>query len=434
MGMGKTVIVLTALADLLYEFEVGKVLVIAPLRVAKTTWPEEVKKWEHLRHLRLSSITGPRAKRERSMTADADIYLINRENVGWLVGNISKKAPWIWDTVVIDESSSFKNNQTIRYKALNKFIDKTDRLIEMTGTPAPNGLFDLWAQMKLIDGGKRLGKYKRSFRDRWMTQVRKGTNIYTWELRKFAEPQIHDRVKDVVLTLQADEYLELPEILYNRIPITLKDEVFEKYKHLAKEYCLELKEDTVTAANAGVLRIKLMQAANGAIYVEHPEYEILHDEKLNALLEILDVIPGPAIVVYGFTCDKERIMEALSSRKISNRLLSKPQDEKDWNAGKIHRLLLHPASAGHGLNIYQNGVSDLIWYGPTHNLEHYLQANARITGGLRAKGKQPRIHHLIASGTVDEIVETGSISKQGFQNRLLDATAAYVRQIVKQDS
>lgn len=425
MGLGKTVATLTAIKYLINRFQINNVLVIAPLRVARKVWSDEIRDWTHLPDLKISKIIGNAETRSTAMEAHADIHLINFENVLWLVNHFKRKGdtqfrrPWPWDMIVVDESSGFKNQHTQRWKALRRVIQKTTRVVELTGTPAPNGLVDLWAQVYLLDYGKRLGKTLTAFRERWFSPP--GYGQFKWMPYAHAEKEIHERLKDIVFSLNTDDFLELPPVMYNTIRVDLTSTQMNDYLRMEKMYFMKIGEKEITAVSAGVLFGKLLQLANGAIYTnKEGDWELFHDAKLDALQEIIEVTPGNVMVVHNFRADLARIQKRLLDTNINFRKLDKPKDEDDWNAGKIRALLLHPKSAGHGLNL-QHGGETIVWFGLNPSLELYEQASARIAGGLRRLGKNVEIHHIVTDGTIDEVVMDMIAQKEATQNRLLDA-------------
>lgn len=426
MGMGKTVSTLTAIDDLILLGEVNKVLVIAPLRVAEDTWSTEVDKWDHLKHLRISKILGTKKQREEAIDTDADIYVTNRENVDWLVAECFNS--WIWDMVVIDELSSFKSSKAKRFRALKKVRPYFKRIVGLTGTPAPNSLIDLWPQIYLLDGGQRLGKTITGYKERYFKPGRRnGYVVYNWEIKEGSEESIQNKISDICISMSAKDYLDLPERIDNRVEITLPVKVMDTYRQLEKDLVLEIGEEDITAANAAVLTNKLLQLANGAIYSEDKEMVRIHDEKLDRLEEIIDIANGkPVLVFYNFKHDYDRISKMLTKNKIKHQTLNTSDDIKKWNNGEIQVALLHPASAGHGLNL-QYGGNIIVWFGLTWSLELYQQANAR----LHRQGQKETviIHHLIAKGTVDEDVMNALANKEVNQNMLLEAVKARLKEV-----
>lgn len=418
MGLGKTVITLTALERLMYDrFEVGRVLVIAPLRVAEDTWSRESEKWDHLKHLRISKILGTPQKRREALAADADIYVINRENVVWLCSELA--GDWPFDTVVIDELSSFKSPKAQRFKALRKYIVKSKRVIGLTGTPAPNGLIDLWSQIYLIDGGERLGRTVTGYRDRYfLPDKRNGMTIFTYKLKPDADRLIWDKLSDICISMRAEDWLTLPERIDNLVTVRLTDKQRKAYDEFEREQYIEFAEGEVTALSAAALTNKLLQFSNGAVYKSDGGYIETGSGKLDALEDIITAAGGrPVLCFYSYKHDLERIRARFD---FAQTLDNSSQIER-WNRGEIPLLLAHPASAGHGLNL-QAGGSIIVWFGLTWSLELYQQANAR----LHRQGQQQKVivHHLITEGTCDEKVYQSLQGKSCVQDDLLDALKA----------
>lgn len=422
MGMGKSVTTLTAIFELMYDyFDVSRVLVIAPLRVASSTWDEEIDKWDHLKGLRISKVLGSEKERVVALYKKADIYIINRENVTWLVERFG--SDWPFDMVVIDELSSFKSSKAQRFKALKKVRPFIKRIVGLTGTPAPNGLIDLWPQIYLLDGGERLGKTITGYREKYfLPDKRNQMIIYSWKLKDGAEEAIFEKISDICVSMKAEDYLELPERLDNIIPVDLPKKAKEQYEVLEKELILSIADTDVLAGSAAVLANKLLQIANGAVYDEDGEVKHIHDEKLKTLDELIESASGkPVLVFYGYQHDKDRLLTHLKALK--PRLLQTDQDIKDWNKGQVPILLAHPASAGHGLNL-QTGGNIIIWFGLTWSLELYQQANARL---WRQGQKQTVvIHHIIAKDTIDERVMKALEDKDVSQAALIEAVKARV--------
>ncbi|MFT9597705.1 SNF2-related protein [Mesobacillus sp.] len=420
MGMGKSVSTLTAILELMYDyFDVAKVLVIAPLRVASTTWEEEIEKWDHLKDLRISKVLGTEKQRVAALYKKADIYIVNRENVTWLVERLD--SDWPFDMVVIDELSSFKSSKAQRFKSLKKVRPFIKRMVGLTGTPAPNGLIDLWPQIYLLDGGERLGKTVTGYREKYfLPDKRNQMLVYTWKLKEGAEDAIYGKLSDICVSMKSKDYLELPERIDNVIPVELPKKVKEQYDRLEKELILSIEESDVLAGSAAVLANKLLQVANGAVYDEVGEVKPIHNEKLKALDELIESAGGkPVLVFYGYQHDKERLLHHL--KKLKPRPLQTDQDIKDWNQGKVQVLLAHPASAGHGLNL-QTGGNIIIWFGLTWSLELYQQANARL---WRQGQKQTVVvHHIIAKDTIDERVMKALDDKDVSQAALIEAVKA----------
>lgn len=437
MGLGKTVSTLTAMQDLMREFVVGRVLVIAPLRVARKTWTDEIEEWAHLKGWTVSKIIGDPERRRAGYEAEADLYLVNRENVQWLVeqfiqpvnGKWQPVRPWKWDTVVIDESSSFKNHAAKRFKALKRARPFMKRMVQLTGTPSPKGLQDLWAQIYLLDQGERLGKHITAFRNRWFRPPNYGE--FGFQPLEHAEQEIMEKISDLVLTLRAEDYMDLPPVMTNVIPVEMAGPTKKLYRDFKREAVLELVDgDVIQAVNAGVLWGKLLQLANGAVYYGEDEWEVFHDLKIDALLETLELINGRAIIVYNFRSDRARVIEAMRKKRLNFRVLKDEKDEVLWNAGEVDYLLLHPGSAGHGLNLHKSGAETIIHFGLNPSLELYQQVNARLAGGHRRAGKNVVIHHIVTAGTVDERVLDILDSKEQLQSALLDATKEIVEEVV----
>lgn len=424
MGMGKSIATLTAILELMYDyFDVAKVLVIAPLRVASTTWEEEVEKWDHLKALRISKVLGSEKQRVAALYKKADIYIINRENVTWLVERFD--SDWPFDMVVIDELSSFKSSKAQRFKSLKKVRPFIKRLVGLTGTPAPNGLIDLWPQIYLLDGGERLGKTVTGYREKYfLPDKRNQMIVYTWKLKEGAEDAIYERLSDICVSMKAKDYLELPDRINNVISVELPMKSKEQYDRLEKELILSIEEADVLAGSATVLANKLLQMANGAVYDEDGEVKPIHDEKIKALDELIETANGkPVLVFYGYQHDKDRLLHHL--KKLKPRILQTDQDIKDWNQGKIQVLLAHPASAGHGLNL-QTGGNIIIWFGLTWSLELYQQANARLW--RQGQKQSVVIHHIIAKDTIDERVMKALEDKDVSQAALMEAVKARMNQ------
>lgn len=417
MGLGKTSITLTAMMDLLFDsFEAHRVLVIAPLRVARDTWPTEIEKWQHLQLLTYSVVVGTEAERKAALSRSADLYIINRENVKWLVEQSGFR--FDFDTVVIDELSSFKNHQSKRFKSLMKVRPGIRRIIGLTGTPSSNGLMDLWAEFKLLDMGKRLGRFIGVYRNTYfMPDKRNGQIIYSYRLLPGADEQIYRQISDITISMKAGDHLKMPELVMNNYTVELSDSERERYVKLKQTLVLQLPETDISVANAAALSGKLLQMANGAIYDEDKNQIHIHDRKLDALEDLIEGANGkPVLVAYWFKHDLERIKQRFTVREIKT-----VTDIRDWNAGKIPVAVIHPASAGHGLNL-QAGGSTLIWFGLTWSLELYQQTNAR----LWRQGQKDTvvIHHIIADGTIDNRVLKALQSKEKIQSGLIDAVKA----------
>ena len=390
-------------------------LVIAPKRVAEDTWTREHKKWDHLRELRISKVLGTAAQRLRALEQDADVYVIGRDNVVWLVDHYSKKKHWPFDMIVIDELSSFKNPQAKRFRALRKILGVTQRVVGLTGTPSPNGLMDLWAQVYLLDRGERLGRTIGAYREKYFRAgARNGYVVYKWEPLKGAKEQIEEKISDICVSMSAADYLTLPERIDNVIPVKLTDAEMELYKRMEQDQLLQIEDSDVVALNAAAVMTKLLQIANGSVYSMDGTVVNIHDAKLEALQEIIDTTDSPVLVFYSFKHDLDKILEAVSGARV----LNGPEDIRDWNDGKVRVLLAHPASVGYGLNL-QEGGHTIVWYGLTWSLELYQQANARLY--RQGQEKPVIIHHLIAEGTVDEQAMAALQAKDTSQAALLAA-------------
>lgn len=423
MGLGKTSITLTALNELIfYKHNVNRVLVIAPKRVAETTWTAEALKWEHLKHIKFSKILGTRKQRQKAIQAEADIYIINRENVAWLVENY--KDNWIWDCVVIDELSSFKNPSAIRFKKLKQVLPHINRIYGLTGTPASNGLIDLWAQIYLLDRGKRLGKTVTSYRNEYfLPDKRNAFTVFTYKLKAGAEERIRENISDLCVSIDSSEYVSLPERIDMKTVVKLDPKVLNQYESMERDMLLELPEGEISAVNAAAVTNKLLQIASGCVYDESGSYHVIHDSKLEALKEIIEAAgDDPVLVFYNFKHEKERILEEFKGSVV----LDTEQDAKAWNEGKIKLLLAHPASSGYGLNL-QDGGHIIVWLSPTWNLEQYQQANARL---FRQGQKQPVIiQHVLAEGTIDNQVMKVLEGKDKEQSALLKALEAKLKEL-----
>ncbi|HFZ6574820.1 DEAD/DEAH box helicase [Streptococcus dysgalactiae subsp. equisimilis] len=426
MGMGKTATTLSAVNELMFDrFEVTKVLVIAPLRVANTVWSDEIEQWAELRHLRYSKIVGTPKQRKEALQKDADIYIVNRENLPWLVEQCS---PYFkWDMVVIDELSSFKSWQSKRFKAFMAMRPYMKRIVGLTGTPSSNGLMDLFAEFKVIDGGERLGRFIGEFRSRYFEEGRRNGNIvYEYIPMDYAECQIQDKISDITISMKALDYLDMPELISTKKLVRMSEKEKEKYSQFKKEYVMsELDGLEVTAANAASLTNKLVQLSNGAVYSDDHTVVALHEQKLDALEDILESANGePVLVAYWFKHDLARIIGRLEKLKVKSRVLKTEEDIREWNKGNVPVGLLHPAGAGHGLNL-QKGGHHLVWFGLTWSLELYQQTNAR----LWRQGQEAEtvvIQHIVTEGTIDEEILKALENKDAQQERLIEAVKAQV--------
>lgn len=425
MGLGKTVTTLTAINELMYDmFLVSRVLVIAPKRVAEDTWTTEAGKWDHLEHLRISRVLGTAKERLAALQAEADIYVINRENVVWLVEHYRKS--WPFDMVVVDELSSFKSNQAKRFKALKQVRPLVERFVGLTGTPSPNGLLDLWPQMYLIDRGQRLGKTITGYRQRYFNPGKSnGYVVYSYEPKAGAEEAIQKQIADICISMKAEDYLQMPELVVNDIPVKLLAQEMECYRELEREKLMEVDGEQVTALTAATVYNKLLQMANGNVYTDDGAVLEIHRRKLEALEEILDTANGqPVLVFYNFRHDYDSLVKAF--RRYKPRTLKGQEDIREWNAGRIPLLLAQPASMGHGLNL-QAGGHIIVWYGLNWSLELYQQANARLYRQGQKQGVV--IHRLVAEGTVDEDVIQRLESKDATQESLMDALKARIKAV-----
>ncbi len=417
MGLGKTISTLYAIEQLMYDsFEVQKVLIIAPKKVAESTWAQEARKWNQTKHLRVASILGSAADRIKAVESESDIYVMNRENVQWLYEYLTKNKKFPFDMLVIDESSSFKNPQAKRFKAMRKMRPLFKRIVILTGTPAPNTLMDLWAQMYLLDGGERLGKTITEYRTRYFRPDKtNGHIVYSYRLQQGADNVIYDKIQDICMSLKAKDYLNLPDRLDNVITIELTDKERDLYREMERTHILTLVDEEISALNAAAVANKLLQMANGAIYNEDGDAIVIHRQKIERLKELVEVNDGkPILVFYNFKHDLESIKDAFP-KSVE---LKTDVDVEEWNKGNIQMLLAHPASAGYGLNL-QAGGHIIVWYGLTWSLEQYQQANAR----LHRQGQQEPVivHHLVAKDTMDEQVMRALERKEVGQDALLEA-------------
>lgn len=423
MGLGKTVSTLTAVKRMIYSFEVSKVLVIAPKRVAETTWTTEADKWEHLRCLKLSKVIGTEKERAEALGADADVYVINRENVCWLVRYLNGRMSF--DMLVIDELSSFKSHTAQRFKALKSVRYQFSRIIGLTGTPAPNGYMDLWAELYLLDGGERLGKYITRYREEYFHPlISVGAVVYRYGLNAMSDIVISKKISDICVSMKAGDYLRLPKRIDNTINVILSKDEKRQYDRFEREEILKINGETITAANAAAVTNKLLQYANGAVYDETKNVHTIHDAKIEALEELVEAASGdPVLVFYSYRHDAARIMERL--KKYDPVMLEGEKDISDWNEGKTKVLITHPASAGHGLNL-QAGGHIIVWFGVTWSLELYQQANARLH--RQGQTKSVMIYHLITKGTMDERVMKAIANKENGQNAMIDAVRAIMNE------
>ena len=426
MGLGKSVITLTAIYELcLNRFEVSKTLVIAPLRVARDTWPEEIQKWDHLKGLTYSVAVGTATERRAALLQKTHIHIINRENVQWLIEESG--LPFDYDMVVIDELSSFKSYQAKRFRSLMKARPKVQRIVGLTGTPSSNGLMDLWAEFRLLDMGRRLGRFITHYRDEFfLPDKRSAQQVFTYKPKPGAEDEIYRRIGDITISMKSADYLKMPECVLNEARVTMSDSEAALYKAMKDDLVVTLKGEEIDAANAAALSGKLCQMANGAIYGEDKHTLSIHERKLDALEDLIEGANGkPVLVAYWFKHDLARIEERLHKQHIPFSRLDTQESIVRWNRGELPVALIHPASAGHGLNL-QAGGSTLIWFGLTWSLELYQQTNAR----LWRQGQQAEtvvIHHIITKGTIDEQIMTALRRKDKTQTALIDAVKAQLK-------
>ena len=425
-GLGKTVVTLTAINRLInYSFEVTKVLVIAPLRVAEHTWAEECDKWEHLKGLKISKVLGSEKKRSEALSTHADIYVINRENVAWLVATHGYLFHnHFFDMVVIDELSSFKSSKSTRWKALKAVRPFLGRVVGLTGTPAPNGYIDLWAQMYLIDKGDRLGKFITRYRETYFSSVGRGNVVFRYDLRPEAQNKINSLISDICISMKAEDYLQLPKRLdyFNKIDLGKFKKDYNKFE---RDCVLELfteEDETITAASAAALSNKLLQFSGGAVYDEDHNTHVIHTKKLEALEDVVEAANGePILLFYAFKHEESRIIEHFKNLRVVK--LDTPETIRAWNSGEIDIAIAHPASVGHGLNL-QHGGNIIVWYGLTWSLELYQQANARLH--RQGQSKPVKIYHLISEGTIDEEIVKALSNKDKTQNGLMQAVKARI--------
>lgn len=427
MGLGKTSITLSAISELKYgRFEVQRVLVIAPKKVAEATWQREAAKWDNLKHLRFSTVLGSESKRIRALNTPADIYVVNRENVVWLVDYYKNDCPF--DMVVCDEFSSFKSHRAKRFKALSAIRPHIKRIVGLTGTPSPNGLEDLWSQVYLLDRGVRLGRYYTHFRERYFEPGRRSRDvIYEYDPKDGAQDAVMSRIDDICISMKASDYLQLPECIYDDVPVVLSPKAKKAYRELERTMILELPEGDIDVTSAAALSNKLQQLANGAIYDGDHEAHEIHDCKIEAFLELVEKLNGQhALVFYNFQHDRERLMTALKKTKLRCRIYKNADDEQAWNDGQVDILLAHPASTGYGLNLQQGG-HHIIWFGLNWSLELYQQANKR----LHRQGQEHPVivHQLICVGTRDEDLAEALDKKDEVQAYVLNSLMARINAV-----
>lgn len=424
MGLGKSVITLTAINELkFYRFQVCKVLVIAPKKVAEGTWQKECQKWDHLQHLQISTVLGSEKKRMAALNAAADIYVINRENVTWLVDLYRDQ--WPFDMVVVDEFSSFKSHSAKRFKSLAAIRPHVNRFVGLTGTPSPNGLMDLWSELYLLDGGERLEKRFGAFRERYFRPGRSnGYVVYEYLPRKGSREAILNKISDICISMKADDYLTLPDCIDDEVPVVLDNQARKAYNTLERQMVLELEDEDLTVTSAAALSNKLIQLANGALYDANRGVHEIHSAKIDALMELLESLNGkPALLFYSFQHDKWRILAALRKTKLRVRTLNSVDDQDAWNAGEVDVLLAHPASCAYGLNLQQGG-NHIVWFGLPWNYEQYVQANKR----LHRQGQTEKVivHHLVVQDSRDEDVMKALGKKEKAQDYVLESLKARI--------
>lgn len=426
MGLGKTAITLTAINELKFNrFEISRALVIAPKKVAEATWSSEAQKWEHLRHLRISKIIGTETQRIRAVNTPADVYVINRENIQWLVDHY--RSDWKFDMVIADELSSFKNPKAKRFKSLTWVRPHIRKFVGLTGTPAPNGLMDLWAQIYLLDSGERLGKSITAFRKAYFSENTHGGNFSTFEEKNGSADLIKQKISDICISMKAEDYIELPERTDVIVPVELDSKARKLYDKFEHDMFLQIDEDSLDAGTAAVLTNKLLQFAGGAAYDPEGKTIAVHDCKTEAFMELIEAAQGqPVLVFYSFRHELERLIELLKRAKLNYGELKTPEDIDRWNRRELNVLLAHPASAAYGLNL-QAGGSHIIWFGLNWSLELYQQANAR----LHRQGQTERVivHHLVVKNSADELVMAVLQSKTVVQDGLLEALKAKIREV-----
>ena len=419
MGLGKTVITLTAIDELMYNsFEVKRVLVVAPLRVARDTWSSECGKWNHLKHIKMSLILGDERERIRAINRNADIYVINRENLAWLIDHYGKSFPY--DMVVLDELSSFKDPSSKRFRKMKSVRPFVKRIVGLTGTPAPNGLLDLWSQIYLLDMGKRLGRYISAYRNEYFVpDKRNGQVIYSYKPRPYAEREIYKKINDLCVSMKAADYIKMPDRVDNFIEVKMSDNEKRLYDRLERDTLLPFSDGDIDAVNAAALATKLLQMANGAVYDENKNVKHIHNKKLEALEDLYEAANGkPVLIFYMYKHDRDRIKALIGQ---DARELDSARDIADWNAGRIKAAIAHPASTGHGLNL-QSGGSTIIWFGLTWSLELYQQANARLW--RQGQKETVIVHHLVTKDTIDEQVMKVLQKKEKGQSALMNAVKA----------
>jgi SNF2 family DNA or RNA helicase len=436
MGLGKTVITLMALQALMDDFMTAHTLVIGPKRVARKVWTDEIARWDHIRDFEVQKIIGTPKQRLKAINTPAEIHLINRENVTWLHDQFIQNKAWVrkwhWDTVVLDESASFSYQSSQRWKSMRYLRKKIDRMVELTGSPDTRSLRGLWAQIHLLDQGKRLGYSEQAFLDRWFTAPRKYDLSNRYEPKSYANKQIRKRLKDIVVSMRSKDYIEnFKEPRINTVRVELSKPERDIYTELERNYILKFADDIVRAVNSGVLANKLLQLANGFIYSDHPKWHVFHDHKINALTELLEGLSGPVIIAYNYIPDRVRILKALKAAGINFCWMRSEKDEDDWNQGKYDVLVISPKSAGEGTNIHYSGSENLVFFGLIWSLYDYQQTVARLAGGHRAVGKRNVIHHIVSQDTYEDRVSFNLVRNARNQEDMMDGLRHYVRPVLK---
>lgn len=425
MGLGKTAITLMAIRELKFNrWSINRVLVIAPKKVAEATWQNEARTWRQTEHLRVVEVLGSAEQREAAMATQGDVYVINRENVQWLVEHYGRV--WPFDMVVLDESSSFKNPRSKRFRALRTVRPKIRRIVALTGTPTSNGLIDLWSQLYLLDGGKRLGRTISIYREIYfIPDKRSRAQIFSYRPREGAQAAIYERISDICISMKAADYLSLPDCIIDNIPVQLDSAAQKAYNRLERDALLEVEDNVITAGSAGVLTGKLLQLCNGAVYDENGNVNVIHDCKVAAFLETIEQLNGQhALVFYGYRHDESRLLDALKGSGLNVRVYGGADDAQAWNEGKVDILLAHPASCAYGLNL-QRGGHHVIWFSLTWALEQYQQANKRLH--RQGQTEPCIIHNLIVQGGVDEDVINALNRKEDAQDSLLSALKVKIK-------
>lgn len=435
MGLGKTVTTLMALQALIDDYMVAHTLIIAPLRVAQKVWTDEITRWEHIRDFEVQKILGTEKQRIKAIQTPAEIHLINRENVSWLVDYFIQQKRWVhkwhWDHCIIDESVSFSYQSSQRWKQLRRVRKKIDRMVQLTGTPDTRSLRGLWAQAYLMDFGKRLGSGEGDFLKKWFVAPSRYDPSNKYLPKNMARKQITHRMSDIVIALRSEDYIkdfEKPRMNYVRVTMTRAER--QVYEEMEKEFILEYAGDIITAVNAGVLANKLLQLANGFIYAEHPKWHTFHDHKIEALMELLEGLSGPIIIAYNFIPDRERILAALKNAGINHRWFQTEQDQDDWSAGDIDVLVLSPKSAGEGTNLHYSGSENLIFFGLIWSLYDYLQTIARLAGGHRSVGRKNVIHHIVTEDSYEDRVRYVLTQNAENQAALMEDLSKYIKSVI----